>query len=183
MTRLVPCLMIVLFSTGVYAECDRLTLDDNYEDINSILDCIEARIPERAILNDGAVFIPGDYIDSEGIHYLVSSGGNLGPDRTTWSLQSRSKSRIFNAGWTTGPAVGHPQIGGMDVASKLPKNVSYGVIGKETYQGWKQGGLIGVTQSGDSITIWAYHLDKTSTPILTHAVNSLVLTRVIPSAK
>ncbi len=109
MNRSLLFTVFLLASHNLIADCGRLTEDDTYTKLNAILDCIEARLPERVILNNGADFIIGKYVDSKNYTYLVSGGGVLGEKRTTWSLRSTTKGRIFDVAWTTGPAIGHPR--------------------------------------------------------------------------
>ncbi len=178
MIRSLIFMTFLLIAHNVIADCGRLTKDSRYDDLNAILDCIENRIPNSTILNNGAQFIIGNYMDSNGIEYLVSGGGVISDKRTTWSLRTTTKHKVFDVAWTTGPAIGHPQIGSLSIAPKLPKEISYGVLGAESFSGWRQGGLVAVTQAGDSITIWAYHEDKLVFTNVEHATNSLVLTRI-----
>lgn len=175
-----PVLFLMIFflcSSSVAAECGRLKADDSYENLNAILDCIETKSAKPSLLNNGVTFIPGEYTDSSGYRYLLSGGGVIGEDRTTWSVRI-IKGSDFDASWTTGPAVGHPQIGALSIASKLPKGLSYGVMGKVIHSHWQRGGLIAATQAGDSITIWAYHKDESPLVNLEYAANNLVLTRI-----
>ncbi|MBK8899033.1 MAG: hypothetical protein IPN66_17895 [Candidatus Competibacteraceae bacterium] len=176
MNRLLLSCIILLFSSSLAADCGRLKAGDNYENLNAILDCIETKPSKSPLLNNGVTFLPGEYTDSNGYQYLLSGGGIIGEDRTTWNIRI-IKGSDFDASWTTGPAIGHPQIGALSVASKLPKGLSYGVMGKVNRSYWKQGGLIAVTQAGDSITVWAYHEDKSPLVNLEYAVNNLVLTQ------
>jgi hypothetical protein len=175
MKRFIVLIITLLVSKHLLADCGRLTKDDTYQQLNAIFDCIEVRLPKCATLNNGADFIKGNYEDSTGGKYLVSGGGVIGDSRTTWTLRSTKSPRQFDVAWTTGPAIGHPQIGSLSIAPKLPKNLSYGVIGKNSHSGWRQGGLVALTQAGDSITVWAYHEGDKNTE---HAVNNLVLTRI-----
>ncbi|MBL8258309.1 MAG: hypothetical protein JNM60_00640 [Candidatus Competibacteraceae bacterium] len=177
MHRLLFLIIFASFSSSLAANCGRLKADDNYENLNAILDCLDTKSPKSSLLNNGITFVPGVYADSKGYKYLVSGGGTIGDDRTTWSIRAERGAPAFDASWTTGPASGHPQIGALGIASKLPKGLSYGVMGNESHSDWKQGGLIAVTQAGDSVTIWAYHEDKHPLVNLEYSVNSLVLTK------
>jgi len=114
---------------------------------------------------------------------LVSGGGTIGDDRTTWSIRAGRGVPAFDASWTTGPASGHPQIGALSIASKLPKGLSYGVMGNELRSDWQQGGLIAVTQAGDSVTIWERVTQSLSGPTMKISTHLSTLNiRSIPSS-
>ena len=55
-------------------------------------------------------FKPGTYKDSAGKKYTVGGPNIVAGGRTSWSISMAPNASgfIFNAAWTTGPIVGHP---------------------------------------------------------------------------
>ncbi|MGB2680947.1 MAG: hypothetical protein WBE39_06490 [Candidatus Competibacter sp.] len=156
MRNLLFFLVIFLFSSSVIADCGRLKAGDNYENLNSILDCLEAKRPKLApLVNHESIFIAGEYKDKNDKRYLLSQNGIVDTNREVWSLQ-RSDNE-FRLSWMTGPPIGHPQIGKLEIAPKLPEGFIYGVVVNGVSSAWSYGGLIAVRPEGNTLAIWSYH--------------------------
>ena len=168
-------LVIFSFSSNIAADCNRLKSGDNYENLNAILDCIEAIKPKQSLSDTASEFIAGEYIAGDKYRYLLSNNGLVDGNRTVWALKG-IRGEYFMAAWITGSAIGHPQIGNLSIASKLPNNFSYGVMTANAGMSstWQDGGLIAVKQEGDSLTIWSYHKGSTN---YIYPTNSFVITR------
>jgi len=135
-----------------------LKAGDNYENLNSILDCLEAKRPKLApLLNHESIFIAGEYKDKNDKRYLLSQNGIVDTNREVWSLQRSNDG--FRLSWMTGPAIGHPQIGKLEITPNLPEGFIYGVVvngNGMTYE-WSRGGLIAVRPERNMLAIWSYH--------------------------
>lgn len=181
MNRLLFLSMIFSFSTSFAADCGRLKAGDNYENLNAILDCLEAKHSTLAPSNHESVFVPGEYKSSTDKRYWLSQNGIVDKNREVWTLQ-RSDNK-FRASWMTGPATGHPQIGKLEIAPKLHEGFIYGVVvngeAMSSYN-WTSGGLIAVRLEKDTLTIWSYHNSNTS---YIYPVDSFVLTKAEETAK
>ncbi|MGB4876776.1 MAG: hypothetical protein WBQ93_15150 [Candidatus Competibacter sp.] len=80
----------------------------------------------------------------------------------------------------TGPSIGHPQIGKLEIAPKLPEGFTYGVMVNDFSYLWHEGGLIAVKPENNSITVWSYHKGSNS---YLYPVDNFVLTKVEETAK
>ena len=87
MNRLLLSCIILLFSSSLAADCGRLKAGDNYENLNNILDCLEAKRPKPAPLNRESIFTPGEYKNSNDQRYLLSQNGIVDKNREVWTLQ------------------------------------------------------------------------------------------------
>ena len=87
MNKALFLLVILSFFSGAAADCGRLKAGDNYENLNNILDCLEAKRPKPAPLNRESIFTPGEYKNSNDQRYLLSQNGIVDKNREVWTLQ------------------------------------------------------------------------------------------------
>jgi len=107
-------------------------------------------------------FIPGNYTDDAGNCYIVSSGGITADGRNVGSVRSDANEYTFNASWMSGPIKGHPLVGNAEVAMALLDGPSYGTVGASSNRGFCRGHLIAAAQTGESVTITAFHTNPPS---------------------
>jgi len=146
---------VVTDSTGQISYFDisfKLSMDDNqqliFDDFSQIT---------SASLNSADNFIPGAYIDQDGNTYVVSGGGIIN-DRTSWNIRSTTdgSGHLFNANWVSGEPSGNPLLVGNPLIELIVEGPSYGTVGRENISIFSTGGVIGVLQSGNSISITSH---------------------------
>lgn len=128
-----------------------------------------------ADLNNNANFIPGKYKDQAGHEFTVSGGGVSG-GRVMWSITG-TKEFAFDVSWVTGAPIGNPLIATLAATPKLIEGQSYGIGGAGTQQLFNYHGsalIIGVSQSGKSITFTNYGFEKDAGKALGTFVITLV---------
>jgi|GEM_PF-6876441 len=107
----------------------------------------------------GSVWDPTDH---DTVLYDVGSPGVLTGGRTAGSINSRPTRSTdqFNAAWVCGPIKGHPNEAALKAAGITSSNLCWGSVqitnssnSYDTYPGWKSGDIIGVVQTGNSLSI------------------------------
>lgn len=136
---------------------------------------------------DYAAFQPGTYATQTGDTYIVSGPASLGDGRLGYGLISvaTASSETVSLSWSTGPAVGHPEIGGSEVVAQLGDSYAYGIVGGQVGSntdfnnaGFSIGEVIGVRQiDPDTITI-ALFTESNGTDVA-FPLSSLTLRRVV----
>ena len=107
-------------------------------------------------------FIPGKYLDGIGKEFILEEPSLLSGGRVLYTLSGNS----FSLQFVTGSAIGHPDIGGREIATDLNDSHSYGLITDDTVgisssggvfratsSFWKQNQLIGVRQNNNNLQI------------------------------
>jgi len=110
----------------------------------------------------------GRYEDVSGWCYRIDGPSLLDDGRSFYSIRAGGEgcgnNNRFSANFVTGPAVGHPDIGGRTVAASLNNTWVYGIVSNTTnstsaFLSWPANGLIGVRQNGDQISFALFDLN------------------------
>lgn len=110
----------------------------------------------------------GRYVDTSSRCYRIDGPSLLDDGRSFYSIRAGGEGCAgntgFSANFVTGPAVGHPDIGGRTVAANLNNSWVYGIVSNITsfssaFLGWPANGLIGVRQNGDQISFALFDLN------------------------
>jgi len=115
----------------------------------------------------------GLYATQSGICYLLEGPTILNDSRSLYTIRGVrpdgsgcGSQDNFTAQLVSGPATGHPDIGGRDIVPNLTADWSYGFIsGKPSFSGqpinnsWLQGNLFGIRQSGEQLIIGLFSED------------------------
>jgi hypothetical protein len=101
--------------------------------------------------------IPGKYLDQRGYEYSLEGPSLVLNNRSTFTL--RRLNYPFSAQIITGPAAGHPDVGGREIVPFLPNTYIYGKIldGSTSYtpidRDWNANELIGLRQQGNQLVV------------------------------
>lgn len=102
-------------------------------------------------------FRPGIYTQgSFSCEYEVGAPGVAGGGRVTGALGgSLDCSSDLNVSWVTGPIAGHPNESALRAAGITFQGYAWGVVGEAdgAWSNWNPGDLVGVIQSGQTLTI------------------------------
>lgn len=134
---------------------------------------------------------PGLYLTQFGTCYLLEGPTLLNSSRSLYTLRGTGgtvsgkncgSGDRFSAQIVSGPAAGHPDIGGRDIVPSLTENWVYGFVSdsgglspRPININWQQNELIGVRQSGDQLIVGLFSeegadfKDPKETAILTRA--------------
>lgn len=101
--------------------------------------------------------IPGKYVDQSNNEYSLEGPSLVLNNRSTFTL--RRLRYAFSAQIITGPAAGHPDIGGREIVPFLPNTYIYGKIldGSTGFnhidRDWNANELIGLRQQGNQLVL------------------------------
>ncbi|MDT8363916.1 MAG: hypothetical protein RQ714_04620 [Nitrosomonas sp.] len=110
----------------------------------------------------------GKYLDTVSWCYQIDGPSLLPDGRSFYSIRAGGEgcpnNNGFSANFTTGPATGHPDIGGRSIVTSLNNSWEYGIVSNTTsnssgFRVWPANGLIGVRQNGDQITFALFDLN------------------------
>lgn len=125
----------------------------------------------------------GRYLDNNSWCYRIAGPSLVADGRSFYSISAGGEgcanNNGFSANFTTGTAVGHPDIGGRSIVANLNNSWVYGIVSNTTsnnsaFRSWLSNGLIGVRQNGDQITFALFDLNGGDTiepqqsSVLTH---------------
>ncbi len=100
-------------------------------------------------------FRPGIYVNTAE-EYIVGAPGVAG-NRVSGSIGTRAFGPLLNIAWVSGPIAGHPDEALLRAAGITFEGYSWGTVGVvgSTWfnNGWEAGEIVGVVQSGQSLTI------------------------------
>jgi hypothetical protein len=130
--------------------------------------------PTLLSLRPADQFLAGPYVGGDGTQYTVRGGAVSPGGRTSWGMtftavgKPGAKPITFDASFTTGPAVGNPELANQEDLKTLPDGYAYGNV---TFSGVDLGfrfyanavmdgtAVIGARQVGDSLQIAVFKHD------------------------
>ncbi|HTW95782.1 MAG TPA: hypothetical protein VMD30_13350 [Tepidisphaeraceae bacterium] len=122
-------------------------------------------VPTTMLPNLADQFIPGTYADGYGSIYVLHGPAASQGGRTSWSLDrqrvgvdpEKKDLPAFDAAWTTGPAVGSPDILNKPDIKTLPPGFAFGMATGGTFNnlGWQipTDWIVGARQIGNSLQV------------------------------